>query len=104
MPESEKKELIAEMKKELVITLKAMQPEMEAGVEKKIEATVNGKINDFRREFDSHRKDVQEFMALMAPAAEGIRIGASLRKFAVWLSGFAGLGIIWLSVKSLLGR
>jgi len=85
---------------------------MEAGMEKKVESTVNGKINALREVVDKHvittndhRQKVDEFIELMAPAVEGIRLAASLRKFAVFLSGFGVLGTIaWLGFKGLLGR
>ena len=105
MPSDEKKQLIAEMKSELVVTMKAMQLEMEVTVEKKIDSTVNGKINDLRRAFDDHQEKVDAFIGIMTPAVDGIRTLVTLRRFAVWLSGFGILGtILWIGVKGLLGR
>ncbi len=105
MPADEKKQLIAEMKSELVVTMKAMMPELETKVERKIDETVNGKINDLRKAFDDHREKVDTFIGVMTPAADGIRLLVTLRRFAVWLSGFGVLGTIaWLGFKGLLGR
>lgn len=112
MPADEKKTLIAVMKEEIVLTLKAMQPEIAATVEKQINATVNGKINAMRDVLDGHvqsanehRDKVDEFIQVMTPALDGIRLLVTLRRFAVWLSGFGIIGtIIWLGIRGLLGR
>lgn len=105
MPADEKKQLIAEMKSELVVTIKAMMPELEIKVERKIDETVNGKINDLRKAFDDHRDKVDTFIEVMTPAADGIRLLVTFRKFAVWLSGFGIVGtILWIGVKGLLNR
>ncbi len=115
----ENKQLIEAMKSEIVLTLKAMQPEIEARMETKIKSVVNGKIDDLRTVADANTQTLKdhiktaeerhnesvEFMTLMAPAADGIRMFATLRKLAVWISGFGIIGTIaWLGVKGLISK
>lgn len=97
------KNLTDSMKEELVLTMKAMMPEMQKTVEKQIEITVNGKINGLRTVVDEHvkatgehRKHMDAFIEEMKPYKDGLTFMRILRVFVVWASGFiVAMAVTW---------
>lgn len=94
------------LKSEIVSTLKQMQPEMQAGIEKQVVETVNGKIlavqrtqNERIKIEDERWQTMELFMQHMAPLGDTVSFLQIFRKFAVWTSGFlAAVGIMWVAV------
>lgn len=107
MPEDFKK-LTDVMKEEIVLSMKAMMPEMQTAVAKQVEVTVNGKINGMRTVLDGyittseeHRKNVDKFIEEMKPYREGLTFVRILRMFVVWSSGFlVALAVVWAAFVS----
>lgn len=101
MSNEETMKIVEAVKAELVVTFKAMMPEMQKTVAESIEARVNGGVRDikklvedeakvnkeFREGAEEHRERVDEFIKDMQPAKDAITWAAISKKFLSWAGG-----------------
>lgn len=104
MSEQDREKIITAVKEEMVLSLKALIPELVEQVDKSVEVGikkyVNGKIDELRSRFEAEAQKTEAYRKIMAPAENTITFLSLLQNLMKWLVAFiVPGGIIWGILK-----